>query len=309
MTANPPMRVSGCVFLLVPLLLIASALPAAAIERLHGAVTLGYDRLTMRVPVLPDRQLRGPSLNLRGALRQYGFRLDAEARLRQLRTAHVRYDLRWLDLAVGHAIAERLNVGVYHIRFPMRLRNDLSASHRWRATGISLDWRGTQVGLRSVAGRLDGNGGGSARELGLAAEFAVTERSRLGAMRNEVRGRSGAFRYATGGAWLAHEFDFGLTVWAALLDLRLRPGQERMRTASLGLAQRIDISGRRMILGVEASRTTPRMAPQRMDVIRVGMTLPLGTGGTRLPLNSTIAAMQRRPNFLFGFFDTVAGGI
>jgi hypothetical protein len=46
-----------------------------------------------------------------------------------------------------------------------------------------------------------------------------------------------------------------------------------------------------------------------MEVIRVGLTVPLGEAATRTPLNSTLAAMQRRPNFLFGFFDTVISGM
>lgn len=305
MSSILPLRVQLASLCAGFLILLAAAPPALALDRFDGAVTLGYDRLTMRLPFPPDRTLRGPSLNLGAHLAKGRFGLEAEARLRRLSTGHSRYDLRWLDLAPGYAVTPALRLGLYHTRFPMRLRNDHSASHRWQATGVSLDWTAERLRLRAIAGQLDGNGGGRAREAGVSAELLLGGSTALGAMRNQVRGRSGAFRYDTAGAWLAHEFDFGLTVWAGLQELRLRPGSERLRTRTLGLAQRVTLAGRTVILSAEASRSTPRLAPQRIDVIRVGLTIPLGGAAVRAPLNSTLAAMQRRPNFLFGFFDTV----
>lgn len=293
--------------LALPAMLLVAALPAAAIEPLGGALTLGHDRLTMRVPVLPDRKLRGPSLNLRGALGVDRFRLDAEARLRRLDMGPARYDLRWLDLQFSHAPTERLRVGLYQTRFPTRLRAGHASSHRWRATGAMLEWTEDLLTLAAIAGRLDGNGGGRARELGLRAELAPGDRSRLGLMRNEVRGRSRPFRYTTTAAWAAHAFDFGLTAWVAVQTLRLRPGSDRLLTRSAGLAQRVALAGQPVILSVEASRTIPRGMPHRIEVVRVGLTVPLGTDRIA-PLNSTLAALQRRPNFLFGYIDTVANG-
>jgi hypothetical protein len=296
----------------------ASLAPVAAIEPFDGAVTLGYDRLTARspIPILPDRRLSGPSLNLRGGLEQGPFRLEAEARARRLRMDSARHELRWLDLEASYGIDDSLRLGLYHTRFPTRLRNGHAESHRWRATGLSLSWQQGPLAVRAIAGQLDGNGGGRAREAGLGIEFAPTPRLVLGLTGNETRGRDDAFRYSSAGAYAAYGFDFGLTAWLALHDLRLRPGTDRMRTRSAGLAQRIDIAGRPVILSIEASRTIPRtslrFAPDRMDMVRVGLTLPLGPqrdGSLTVPLNSTLAAMQRRPNFLFGFFDTVAAGL
>jgi hypothetical protein len=302
--------------LLALLLGLATLAPAAALEPLGGTVTLGYDRLTARIPVFPDRRLIGPSLNLRGGLAHGAFRLEAEARLRRLRTGSARHDLRWLDLHASYGVTDNLRLGLYQTRFPTRLRNGHAESHRWRATGVSLTWQEGPLTLQAIAGTLDGNGGGRARETGLRAEVAPTPGTVLGLMGNEVRGRSGAFRYTTTGAYAAHSFAFGLTGWLAIQDLRVRPGIDRMRTRSAGLAQRIEVAGQPVVLSVEASRTTPRTAmrfgPERMDMVRFGVTLPLGPArGARgaVPLNSTLAAMQRRPNFLFGFFDTVAAGL
>ncbi len=282
-----------------------------AFEHTGTTVTLGFEHTSPRGELADDGfpTFSGPQLTLRSGARMGQFSGRIELDLRQKAGGGERTETTRAELHLAYAITDEIDIGAYHSRYRFSVGDDFgSFAETIRQTGLTVAYTGDGFGVDAFAGqmRLSESSDFRAREFGVGGFVEATPELRLGAVFARLRESNEGFSGTTVGANADYSFGNGLMASATVLQYRDDDGF-RLRNVSLGLEYGTMAGSQPMVLSAEVNRTSlgERAGSGGFQQVRLGVTVPLGSGATNTALNSQRAVVARRPVAISSLYDSI----